>query len=264
MKVVILCGGQGTRLHEETEYLPKPMVEIGGRPIIWHIMKLYAHYGFKDFILCLGYKGEVIKEYFLNYHTMSNDFTINLGFRKGIIFHGTQDEENWNVTLADTGQETLTSKRIYLIKKYINNEPFMLTYGDGIADLNVEALIRFHRDKGRLATFTGVKEASRFGIVQTDRKGDVIGFKEKPQVHERINAGFFVFQPNLFNYLEKQECMLEHILSNLAANNQLSVYPHDGFWHCMDTYRDFLKLNELWNFGYDAPWKVWKEKSVYF
>ena len=257
MKVVILCGGKGTRLREETEYRPKPMVEIGGRPILWHIMKLYAHYGFKDFVLCLGYKGEVIKEYFLNYHAMGKDFTLNLGFRKGIVFHGNHDEEDWNVTLADTGLETLTAERICRVRRYLGDEPFMVTYGDGVADLNVRSLLRFHNAQGRLATLTGIREASRFGVIQTNGNGRVKGFKEKPQVQERINAGFFVFEPEVFDHLEGQHGMLEQILPVLADAGELSIYSHDGFWHCMDTYRDFQKLNEMWE--KQPSWKVWEK-----
>lgn len=258
MKVVIPCGGRGTRLMEETGRRPKPMVEIGGRPILWHIMKFYAHYGFKDFVLCLGYKGDVIRDYFLNYHAMRNDFTVNLGFRKGIIFHGNRDEEDWNVTLADTGLDTLTADRIYRVRKYVGEEPFMVTYCDGITDLNLQALLAFHREQGRLATLTGVRGHSRFGVLQDDGNGKVSGFKEKPQVGERINAGFFVFEPEVFEYLENAQCMLEQgPLSALSEDNQLSVYPHDGFWSCMDTYRDSMRLNELW-YEERAPWAVWK------
>lgn len=257
MKVVILCGGKGTRLREETEYRPKPMVEIGGRPIVWHIMKLYAHHGVRDFILCLGYKGEVIKEYFLNYHAMNNDFTVNLGSRTRIQFHGQHTEEEWNVMLADTGLETLTSERVYRVRGYVGDEPFMVTYGDGVTDLDVKALVRFHKEQGRLATLTSVRDVSRFGVVQTDGKGLVTGFKEKPQIQERINVGFFVFEPGVFDYLKDQACMLEQgPLPALAEAGQLSIYPHEGFWHCMDTYRDFMKLSELWEKG-GAPWAVW-------
>lgn len=258
MKVVILCGGKGTRLREETGYRPKPMVEIGDRPVLWHIMKLYAHYGFKDFILCLGYKGEVIKEYFLNYHTMNKDFTINLGFRKGIMFHGNHDEEDWNVTLADTGAEALTTERINRVRHHIGSEPFMLTYGDGVADLDIGSLVRFHRSQGRLATLTGVRDASRFGVVQSNGNGQVTKFKEKPNVQERINTGFFVLEPGVFDTFQGQTGMLEQSLPLLAEANQLSMFPHDGFWHCMDTHRDYLKLNQLWDQG-DAPWEVWED-----
>ena len=258
MKVIILCGGRGTRLREETEYRPKPMVEIGGRPILWHIMKLYAHYGFTEFILCLGYRGNVIKEYFLNYHAMRNDFTVNLGSRTRLQFHGKHAEEDWNVTLADTGLETLTSERIFRVRSHVGDEAFMVTYGDGVTDLNVGQLLKYHRKKGRLATLTGVRDVSRFGVVQADVGGQVTGFKEKPQVQERINAGFCVFEPGVFEYFEGQHNMLEQgPLPALARAGQLSVYPHDGFWHCMDTYRDFLRLNEMWDEG-GAPWAVWE------
>lgn len=257
MKVVVLCGGRGTRLREETEYRPKPMVEIGGRPIVWHIMKLYAHHEIWDFILCLGYKGEVIKDYFLNYHAMNDDFTVNLGSRTRLRFHGQHTEEDWNVTLTDTGLDTLTAERIYRVRDYLGDGPFMVTYGDGVTDLDVKALLKFHREQGRLATLTAVRDISRFGVVQTDGQGRVTGFKEKPQIQERINVGFFVFEPGVFDYLKGQRCMLEQgPLPALAEAGQLSIYSHDGFWHCMDTYRDFLKLNELWNEG-SAPWAVW-------
>jgi len=253
VKVVILCGGKGTRLREETEVRPKPMVEIGGKPIVWHIMKHYAQHGFRDFVLCLGYKGDVIKDYFLNYHAMRNDFTVNLSFRKGIVFHDQADEENWNVTLADTGEDTLTAERIARVGKYIGNEPFMVTYGDGLSDVDVGALVKFHKAQGRMATLTGVRDVTRWGTVDHDGAGGVTGFKEKPQVQDRINAGFFVFEPEVLDRLEGETCMLEEgPLPAMAASDQVSIYAHDGFWHCMDTYRDYVKLNEMWDEG--APW----------
>lgn len=258
MKVVILCGGKGTRLREETEYRPKPMIEIGGRPILWHIMKVYAYHGFKDFVLCLGYKGHMIREYFLHYRAMCSDFTINLGSRSEIQFHGAHDEEEWNVTLVDTGLETLTAERVSHVRMYVEGQTFLVTYGDGISNINFRALVEFHRRQGRLATLTGVRDVSRFGVLQTDGDSRVVGFKEKPQIQDYINAGFFVFEPEVFGYLEGQACMLEQgPLPRLAADRQLSIYQHNGFWHCMDTYRDYLHLTELWDSG-QAPWMVGK------
>jgi glucose-1-phosphate cytidylyltransferase len=256
VKVAILCGGQGTRLREETEYRPKPMVEIGGRPILWHIMKGYAHHGHNEFVLCLGYRGSMIKEYFLDYQAMQNDFTVDLGSQESIQFHGKHAEDNWRVTCADTGPETLTAERIHRVLPYLGDEPFLATYGDGVADIDVEALLEFHKAQGRLATLTGVRDASRFGVVEDDGKGHITGFKEKPQVQERINAGFLVFEPGIRRYLEGRHCMLEKVLPVLAEEGELSIFHHDGFWQCMDTYRDFQNLNKLWAAG-RAPWVVW-------
>lgn len=256
MKVVILCGGQGTRLREETAYRPKPMIEIGGRPILWHIMKIYAQYGYNEFVLCLGYKGEVIKEYFLNYHAMQNDFTVSLGTQSQIEFHGNHAEENWKVTLVDTGPETLTAQRIYQVREHIGNDPFMVTYGDGVADIDVDALMSFHKSQGRLATLTGYYDVSRFGVVEAS-EGLVTGFKEKPpQVQDQINAGFMVFEPQVLDYLKGQSVMLEKVLPTLADEQQLSIFTHPGFWHCMDTYRDFTMLNDMWK-NNEAPWALW-------
>jgi len=257
MKVVILCGGQGTRLREETEYKPKPMVEVGGRPILWHIMKIYAHYGFTDFILCLGYKGEVIKEYFLNYEFMNNDFTINLGSQEEFTIHRTNSREDWRVTLADTGEDTLTGGRVRRIRPYVDGERFMVTYGDGVADIDIGALVRHHLAGGKVATLTGVHPTSRYGTVETDGKGRVTKFIEKPRLEDIVSAGFFVFERGVFDYIPKTDCMLEREpFERLAAEEEFTVYRHEGYWQCMDTYRDFLHLNEIWKRG--APWKVWQ------
>ena len=259
MKVLILCGGKGTRLREETSYRPKPMVEIGGRPILWHIMKMYAHYGHKDFVLCAGYKADVIKEYFLNYQAMQKDFTIDLGSQNRIQFHGNHPEEDWTVTLADTGLHTQTAERIYKARQYVGDGPFMVTYGDGVTDLELKALVAFHCKKGRLATLTGVRAISRFGVVEANADMRVVGFKEKPQVKERINAGFFIFEPDAMAYFEGQTGMLEDgPLPALCEAGQLSIFPHDGFWQCMDTYRDFTQLNSQWD-EERAPWAVWAD-----
>ncbi len=258
-KVVILCGGGGTRLREETEFRPKPMVEIGGKPMLWHIMKIYSHYGFNDFILLTGYKGEMIKEYFLNYEAMNNDFTVKLGNGGKLDFHSHHSEKGWSVTIADTGEEAMTGARIKRAEKYLDTEEFMLTYGDGLADINLKKLLEFHRSKNKLATVTGVRPASRFGEVVC-KDGKVVGFSEKPQSSEgHISGGFFVFKRKFLEYLSlKEDCVLEkEPLEKLAKEGNLSMYFHSGFWHCMDTYRDYLFLKDLWQNG-KAPWKAWK------
>ncbi|MCH7562969.1 MAG: glucose-1-phosphate cytidylyltransferase [Gemmatimonadetes bacterium] len=255
MKVVILCGGQGTRLREETEYKPKPMVEIGGRPILWHIMQIYHRCGFNEFVLALGYKGDTIKEYFLNYRYMNSDFTIELG--DGVVTTHCDDttEHNWSVTLVDTGQDALKGARIARVRRYLDGDRFMVTYGDGVADVDLRRLLTFHEQAGTTGTFTGVRMPSRFGAVQTDEDGRIRSWKEKPLLEDYINGGFFVFERSFLDYLsEDEECELEQEpLERLAAEGQLSMYRHDGFWHCMDTYRDYLHLNELWESG-QARW----------
>ena len=258
IKVVILCGGRGTRLKEETEYRPKPLVEIGEKPILWHIMKIYAHYGFKDFILCLGYKGELIKEYFINYETMNCDFTLALGSGNAKI-HNSHQERGWSVTLADTGEYAMTGARIKRIEKYIDSNIFMLTYGDGLASIDIPNLLDFHKSHGKIGTVTGVRPPSRFGeLIITENK--VTEFSEKPQIKEGfINGGFFVFDKRLFGFLKDDDnCRLEkEPLENLALAGELMVYRHKGFWQCMDTYRDLLLLNKLC-INQNPPWKVWK------
>jgi glucose-1-phosphate cytidylyltransferase len=255
--VVVLCGGMGTRLREETDYRPKPMVEIGGRPILWHIMKIYAHHGYKRFVLCLGYKGQTIKQYFLNYQTLNCDFTIRLGTDEQPVLHQGSPADDWTITLVDTGETTLTGARIKKVEPFVNSDTFMLTYGDGVADIDVRRLVEFHRSHGRIGTVTGVRPYSRFGELVV-RDGQVRQFSEKPQVAEGIvNGGFFVFNRKFFDYLSADEsCVLEHQpLESLARDGQLMVYFHEGFWQCMDTYRDFLALNEMWK--RNPAWKVW-------
>ena len=259
IKVVILCGGLGTRLREETEYRPKPMVQVGGRPILWHIMKIYAHYGFKDFVICLGYKGNMIKEYFLNYEAMNNDFTMQLGNRNSTQFHSNHQEKDWCVTLVDTGEEAQTGARVKRIEKYIDGDLFMLTYGDGVANINIEDLLKYHKSHGKIGTMTGVHPSSRFGELVIKNK-QIIEFTEKPQIGEGlINGGFFVFNKNFFNQLKEDDnCILEQEpLRNLAVDGELMVYPHDGFWQCVDTYRELEILNNLWE-SPNPPWNVWK------
>ena len=257
MKVVILCGGQGTRLREETEYRPKPLVEVGGRPILWHIMKSYAHHGLRDFTLCLGYRGNMIKEYFLNYEAMNNDFTISLGQESKLHFNGAHEEQDFRVTLADTGQETMTGGRIKRIRNYIDGDTFLVTYGDGLADIDITALLAFHKSHGKIGTITTVRPQSRFGILDTTDDGKVQRFSEKPQVDGWASAGFLVFNRALFNYIDTDDCVLEREpLEKLAVEGQLMAYRHHGFFFAMDTYREYLHLNELWNSG-KAPWRVW-------
>lgn len=255
--VLILCGGLGTRLREETEYRPKPMVEIGGRPILWHIMRTYAAHGFRDFVLLAGYRASQIKEYFLNYEALRRDFTITLGDHRSIEFHESHGDEHWRVTIADTGLHTMTGARIKRAERYINASRFMLTYGDGVSDVNVTALMQTHLAAGRLATVTGVRPPSRYGELELN--GDrVAKFNEKPQLHEGvINGGYFVFERAFLDYLSTDSaCVLEREpLENVAAAGQLSVFRHDGFWQCMDTYRDSQLLNQLWDSG-TAPWKI--------
>jgi glucose-1-phosphate cytidylyltransferase len=258
MKVVILCGGQGTRLREETEFRPKPLVDVGGRPILWHIMKTYAHYGFLEFVLCLGYRGNMIKEYFLNYEAMNNDFTISLGQQSQLHFNGVHKEQDFRVTLADTGQETMSGGRIRRIERFVEGDTFLVTYGDGLADVNIAELVAFHKTHGKIATVTAVRPQSRFGILETDNAGKVLEFAEKPQVDGWANAGFLVFDREMFKYIDADDCILERKpLERLAAEGELMAYRHEGFFFAMDTYREYLYLNELWKSG-KAPWRVWE------
>jgi glucose-1-phosphate cytidylyltransferase len=257
VKVVVLCGGLGTRLREETEYRPKPMVEVGGRPILWHIMKSYAHNGFTDFVLCLGYRGNMIKEYFLNYEAMNNDFTIGLGEQSQIRYNAVHEEQGFQVTLADTGLNTMTGGRLKRIQKYIDGDTFMLTYGDGLADIDMRRLLDFHKSHGKLATVTAVLPPSRYGILQIEKAGKVDKFLEKPRTESFASAGFFVLQRRVFDYLGGDDCIFEQEpLGRLSADGQLMAYQHDGFFYSMDTYREYQYLNDLWA-KQEAPWKVW-------
>jgi glucose-1-phosphate cytidylyltransferase len=258
MKVVILCGGLGTRLREETEYRPKPLVDVGGHPILWHIMKGYAHHDVREFVLCLGYRGHMIKEYFLNYEAMNNDFTIALGRQHQIVYHDAHGEQDFKVTLAETGVDTMTGTRLKKAEKYVSDEKFMVTYGDGLADLDVGALLNFHNSHGRAATVTTVRPVSRFGILDLEDSGKVLGFAEKPQLDGWANAGFFVFDRRVFDYLDGEDCVLEREpMERLAREGELMAYRHPGFFYAMDTYREYLFLNELW-VGGKAPWKIWE------
>jgi glucose-1-phosphate cytidylyltransferase len=261
MKVVILCGGLGTRLREETEYRPKPMVEIGGKPILWHIMKIYAHYGFTDFVLCLGYRGNMIKEYFLNYESMVNDFSINLGKHEGHVqYHNAHEERSFRVTLVETGLETLTGGRLKRVESYIPDDTFMMTYGDGLANIDIRKLVEFHSSHGKVATVTAVRPTSRFGKLDIAPGGLARQFIEKPQADEWINGGFFVFNRKVFDYLDSDGALEREPLKNLARDGQLMALQHTGFWYAMDTYREYLYLNELWN-KQQAEWRIWDQEK---
>ncbi|MFA5306172.1 MAG: glucose-1-phosphate cytidylyltransferase [Candidatus Babeliales bacterium] len=255
--VVILAGGLGTRLREETEFRPKPMVPIGGKPILWHIMKIYAHYGFYRFIICLGYKGEMIKNYFLNYHLDGVDFTLHT--KNGSITEHQIHSEDWEVTLADTGQTCMTGGRVARIARYINAERFLLTYGDGLANINIEDLLNFHLAHKKLVTLTGVNLFSRFGNLDINGN-QITSFAEKKKINDEwINGGFFVCEREFLKYLSPQDdCVLEQEpLKKSALDGQLMMYKHTGFWQCMDTYREHHVLEEAWKTH--APWKVWSE-----
>jgi glucose-1-phosphate cytidylyltransferase len=257
MKVVIFCGGLGTRLREETEFRPKPMVPVGERPILWHIMKTYAHYGHKDFILCLGYKGEVIKEYFRNYHWNTSDVTLVLGAKPQIKYHNRHDEEDWSVTLLDTGQKTMTGGRLKRALRFVEDENFLVTYGDGLIDSDINASIRFHETQRKVVTITAVRPAGRFGDLEiTDNA--VTAFKEKAEQQAGfVNGGFFVMNRRIADYLGDDTCVLEQEpLNRLASEGQIAAFRHTGFWQCMDTFREQQLLANLWSSG-RAPWKVW-------
>jgi glucose-1-phosphate cytidylyltransferase len=258
MKAVILCGGIGTRLREQTEFRPKPMVEVGGRPILWHIMKIFARHSLSEFVLCLGYRGDMIKEYFLNYEAMNNDFTISLKCGHPIQYHGSHEERDFRVTLVDTGPLTMTGGRVKRIERYIDGDTFMVTYGDGLADIDIGRLLAFHRHHGKLATVTTMRPVSRFGLLEVDRHGLVKKFAEKPAEDGWASAGFFVFERKVFDYLKDEDaCVLEREpMERLVADGQLAAYRHDGFFFAMDTYREYEALNRLWDSG-QAPWKVW-------
>ena len=258
MKVVILAGGLGTRLAEETGIRPKPMVEIGGKPILWHIMKIYSHYGFNDFVICLGYKGFLIKEYFADYFLHQSDVTFDLATSKMEV-HNSYGE-NWKVTLVDTGIDTNTAGRIKRIEKYVKGEPFMLTYGDGVADIDIKQLIDFHKKSGKLATLTSIQLPGRFGNIEADADGTVKRFQEKPSGDGVwINGGFFVLEPGIFKYLEGDMDPVQwekKPLIEIAHDGQLSAYYHYGFWKCMDAIRDKVELEALWATN-KPDWKIW-------
>ncbi|WP_271629579.1 glucose-1-phosphate cytidylyltransferase [Caldicellulosiruptor sp. DIB 104C] len=256
MKAVILAGGFGTRLSEETISKPKPMVEIGDKPILWHILNIYSYWGINEFIICLGYKGYMIKEYFVNYHLHNCDITVDI--KSGEIYYHNNFNQDWKVTLVDTGLNTMTGGRIKRIQKYVNNETFMLTYGDAVADININELYKSHIKSNKIATVTAVRPPGRFGTLIIDDENNVIEFIEKPAGDRAwINGGFFVLEPEIFNYIKDDTTIFEREpLERLAKENQLNAYKHYGFWKAMDTLRDKIELENLWNSGI-APWKLW-------
>lgn len=261
MKVLILAGGLGTRLSEETIEKPKPMVEVGGKPILWHIMKTYSYYGYDEFIILLGYKGHIVKEYFSNYYLQNADFTIDLKNNTTEIINN--HTEPWKVTLIDTGAETMTGGRVKRVAKYLNDEPFMLTYGDGVSDVNIPELVRFHKDHGKLITMTSVQPEGRFGSLILNGNNEVLRFQEKIKGDGNwINAGFFVCQPGVLEYIDDDSTIFERQpLERLALEKQLITYKHTGFWKPMDTRKDKMELDDMASQG-SAPWMVWKKKGI--
>ena len=256
MPVVLLAGGLGTRMREETEYKPKPMVDIGGRPVIWHIMKNLSQFDLTEFVVCAGYKKESLKEFFLNYRAFTNDFTISLNENSITQVHDQGLTEDWLVTISDTGELTQTGGRVNKIRKYVAGRRFLVTYGDGLSDIDIKGLIEFHKSHGKIATVSTVRPTSRFGVMDIDSSGKVLRFREKPQVEDWINIGFFIFEPEVFDYLD-DDCILEQgPLTELAIRGELYAYRHPGFWQPMDTFRESQMLNDLWNLG-SAPWKNW-------
>jgi len=257
VKVVILAGGFGTRISEESHLKPKPMIDIGEKPILWHIMKIYSQYGFKDFIICLGYKGYCIKEYFAHYFLHEADITFDFKYSDQHLIHS-HSADPWRVTLVSTALNTMTGGRVKRIQSYVGSEPFMLTYGDGVADVDIPAIVTFHQSHGKLVTVTTVQPAGRFGALEIAADNSVTGFQEKPKGDGHwINAGFFVMNPGVFHYIDNDSTILEQdTLQKVAADNQLAAYKHTGFWHPMDTLRDKNYLEELWQTG-KAPWKIW-------
>jgi glucose-1-phosphate cytidylyltransferase len=257
MKVAILAGGLGTRISEESHLKPKPMIEIGDKPILWHIMKTYSYYGYNEFVICLGYKGYIIKEYFADYYLHTSDITFDMTNNEMKVHNNYS--EPWKVTLVDTGLNTMTGGRVKRIKNYIDNEPFMLTYGDGVADINIDDLVNQHKKSGKIATITAVQPGGRFGTLDIDDNEAINSFREKSKEDGGwINGGFMVLQPEIFNYLEDDSTIFERKpFETLAAQNQLSAYKHNGFWQCMDTQRDKMYLDELLASG-NAPWRIWE------
>lgn len=254
MKTIILCGGLGSRLSEETVVKPKPMVEIGNYPILWHILNIYSHYGYNDFVLALGYKANYIKDYFLNFRNRNSNITIEL--KSGNLSFSNTMVPNWNISMIDTGINSMTGGRLLRLKKFLKRERFMLTYGDGVSDINIKKLVEFHKSHGKLATVSAVRPTARFGGI-TIKQGKVQSFKEKPQTGEGwINGGFFIFEPEIFDYLEDDSTILEQSpLENLTKDKQLMAYEHQGYWQCMDTVRERDTLRELWD-NNNAPWKL--------
>jgi glucose-1-phosphate cytidylyltransferase len=259
MKTVILCGGRGLRLGEHGAALPKALIEIGGRPVLWHLLKIYSHHGLNDFVLCLGYLGEAIKRYFLEHHWLYSDFTLQLRKAGDYQLHGQPAvSENWQITFAETGLETNTGGRLLQIRPYIgDDETFCVTYGDGLASVDLKKLVAFHQSHGRLATITTVNPRSQFGLLEINTEGIVTAFQEKPQMNQWINGGFFVFNRRVFDYLTMDSILEREPLERLVSERQLVAYPHTGFWKCLDTYKDHLEFNQMWETN-AAEWKVWE------
>lgn len=258
MKVVILAGGFGTRISEESHLKPKPMIEIGEQPILWHIMKQYSHYGFHDFVICLGYKAYVIKEYFSDYFLHTSDITFDLANNRMTVHNNFS--EPWKVTLVDTGLNTMTGGRVKRIQEYVGDEPFMLTYGDGVSDVDINKLVEFHKSHGKIATMTAINAGQRFGVLEVGGDNTIHAFREKSKDDgSLINGGFMVLNPEIFQYIAGDATVFEkEPLETVANMGQLMAYKHDGFWHCMDTQRDKMRLEEMWASGH-APWKVWND-----
>lgn len=259
MKVVLLAGGLGTRISEESEFKPKPMIEIGGMPILWHIMKEYSYYGFNEFIICAGYKQQMIKEWFRNYFLYTSDITFDLTEEYKMVVHD-KHTEPWKVTVVDTGYNTMTGGRIKRVQKYIGNHSFFMTYGDGVCDVDIQKLLEFHKNHGKIATLTAVRQKQQKGVLAIEKDYTVSSFREKKtEDNASINAGYMVLEPEIFNYLTDDTCVFEaEPLERLAAEKQLMSYPHNGFWQCMDTKREKDILEKLWDSG-NAPWKKWED-----
>lgn len=258
-KVVILCGGKGTRLWEETANKPKPLLPIGEHPILWHIMEHYSHYGFNDFILCLGYKGDLIRDYFINLINCQCDIQLNLKEKTSSILHDGRPAKNWSIIFANTGLETNTGGRIKRIEKYIDGDYFFLTYGDGLSNVNLVKLEEFFRQKGKTGVITGVRPRSKFGRINIDGDCIITGFKEKPLLNDYVNGGFCVFNRKVFDYMD-DNCVLEReVFEQLVDHRELVMYKHEGFWKCMDTYKDYQELNDMWESGF-PPWKVFEDE----
>lgn len=256
MKVIILAGGYGTRIRDVADDIPKPMIPIGPFPILWHIMKTYAHFGHKEFVICLGYKGQVIKDFFLNYEAYTRDFTITFGDEGKTVYHSDHDESDWKITLADTGTRSMTGSRISRIRDYVGDEDFMLTYGDGVSDVDIGKLLAFHKSHGKALTVTGVRPPGRFGEMVGDANGEIVEFNEKPQATAgRISGGYFVASSRIFDYLENREDLVfeQEPMRQLVKDKELVMFEHDGFWQPMDTSREYQLLNSLYESG-DAPW----------
>jgi glucose-1-phosphate cytidylyltransferase len=255
ISAVILAGGLGTRIREETEFKPKPMVEIGGKPMLWHIMQHLSYFGVNRFVICAGYKGDLIRDYFLNYRSSNNNFTVNLGKENELNVHTDHSEITWEIIIEETGLETNTGARILQIKKYVENQTFLCTYGDGLSNVNIWELYDLHKQEGRVGTVTAVKPLSRFGILDIGTENNVISFNEKPHIDNWINGGYFIFEPKIFSYLNAESILERSPLESLAKDGELSVHKHQGFWQPMDTFRESKILNEIWNKG-NAPWMM--------